>query len=111
MIPTPVSLLIHSATLQTAAKDRYQENTVYTTVANLTRIRVEPSSKQLLGANGTQKQLTAMLIFDVRNSRPTNPAFTAGQYLLFNGSEYRVESVDTLYDQRKLHHFEVGLSG
>lgn len=110
MIPIQASMLIHSATLQNITTDRYQ-NKVYETVSELTRVRVEPSSKQLLAANGTQKQLTAMLLFDVRNSRPVNTAFEAGQFILFNGSEYRIEAVDKLYDQRKLHHYEVGLSG
>lgn len=110
MIPIPVSILIHTATLQTAALDRDQSPT-YTPVASLSRIRVEPSSKQVIGSDGTQKQLSGVLFFDVRNSKPAGTAFVVGQYVLFNGNEYRVETVDTLYDKRKLHHYEVGLSG
>ena len=104
------SSLIHSATLQTAGKDRDQNRT-YTTVAALTRVRIEPTSKQVLTSTGSQKQLSALLFFDVRNSRPAGTMFAVGQYILWNGSEYRIETVDTLYDKRKLHHFEVGLSG
>ena len=110
MIPIPVSILIHTATLQTVALDRDQNRT-YATVAALSRIRVEPSSKQVIGSDGTQKQLSGVLFFDVRNSKPKDTAFVVGQYVLFNGNEYRVETVDTLYDKRKLHHYEVGLSG
>lgn len=110
MIPIQPSMLIHAATLQTASKDRDQNRT-YTTVAALTRVRVEPTSKQVLTSTGSQKQLSALLLFDVRNSRPTGTTFTVGQYVLWNGSEYRIETVDTLYDKRKLHHYEVGLSG
>ncbi|HNW87651.1 MAG TPA: putative minor capsid protein [Candidatus Limiplasma sp.] len=104
------STLIHSATLQTASKDRDQNRT-YTTVAALTRVRAEPTSKQVLTPAGAQKQLTALLFFDVRNSRPAGTTFVVGQYVLWNGAEYRIETVDTLYDKRKLHHYEVGLSG
>lgn len=110
MIPIQPSMLIHTATLQTVGKDRDQNRT-YTTVASLTRVRVEPTSKQVITAEGSQKQLTALLLFDVRNSRPTGTTFAVGQYVLLNGSEYRIETVDTLYDRRKLHHYEVGLSG
>jgi len=110
VIPIPVSILIHTATLQTAALDRDQNRT-YATVAALSRIRVEPSSKQVIGSDGTQKQISGVLFFDVRNSKPAGTAFVVGQYVLWNGNEYRVETVDPQYDKRKLHHYEVGLSG
>lgn len=110
MKPIPRSLLIHSATLQTATIDDYQSKT-YTTVATLTCIRVEPTTKQVLGSDNLQKQLSAVLIFDARNSRPANTTFLVGQYVSFSGNRYRVEVVDSLYDARKLHHYEVGLSG
>ena len=110
MMPMLPSFLIHSATLQNVGKDRDQNRT-YTTVAALTRVRIDPTSKQVLTPEGSQKQLTALLLFDARNSRPAATAFTVGQYILWNGNEYRVETVDTLYDKRKLHHYEVGLSG
>jgi hypothetical protein len=106
----PVSMLIHSATLQTAALDRDQKRT-YTTVASLSRIRVEPSNRQVLTADATQKQLSALLFFDARNSKPLGTTFAVGQYVLWNGSEYRVETMEPHYDKRKLHHYEVGLSG
>ena len=110
MIPIQPSMLIHTATLQTAAHDRDQNRT-YTTVAALTRVRVEPSNKQVLTASGAQKQLSALLFYDARSSRPAEVVFAPGQYILWNGSEYHVETVDVLYDKRKLHHYEVGLSG
>ena len=68
VIPIPVSILIHAATLQTAALDRDQNRT-YTTVAALSRIRVEPSSKQIIGSDGTQKQLSGVMFFDVRKKQ------------------------------------------
>lgn len=110
MNPIPRSLLIHSATLQSVAKDAWQTNTA-TTVAALTRIRIDPSSKQIIAADGTTKQLSAMLYYDVRNSKPTGTTFALGQLVVYGGNTYRVESIDTLSDARKLHHYEVGLSG
>lgn len=108
--PIPASALIHSAALQQAAKDANQDLT-YTTIAELTRVRMEPSARQVLTKDGAQKQLTMTMFFDARNSQPTGAAFEAGQYVLFNGIHYRIEAVDPLYDGRKLHHYEVGLSG
>ncbi|MEA4999298.1 MAG: putative minor capsid protein [Candidatus Limiplasma sp.] len=110
MIPIPVSMLIHTATLQTAANDRDQNRT-YTTVAALSRVRVEPSNKQILTDTGAQKQLSAILFYDVRNSAPEGTTFAVGQYVLWNGAEYRIETVELLLDKRKPHHYEVGLSG
>ncbi len=111
MIPIPRSILIHSATLQTAKTDRDQ-NPVYTTVAVLTRIHVEEgSTRQIISKDGTQKQLAAILFFDARNSAPVGTTFAAGQYVLFSGREYRIETVEPQYEKRKLHHYEVGLCG
>lgn len=110
MIPIPRSILVHAATLQTAAGDRDQNRT-YTTVAALSRIRVEPSSQQMLTQSGKQVQLTGRLFFDAHNSLPSGTVFEVGQYVLYDSTEYRVESVEPLYDKRKLHHYEVGLSG
>lgn len=110
MKPIPRSWLIHSAALQQAAKDANQ-NLTYTTIANLTHVRMEPSARQVVTANGAQKQLTMTMFFDARNSAPAGMAFEVGKYVLFGSVHYRVEIVDPLYDGQKLHHYEVGLSG
>ena len=110
MKPIPRSKLIHSAALQQAAKDANQDLT-YTTITNLMHVRMEPSGRQVVTTNGSQKQLIMTMFFDARNSAPAGTAFESGQYVLFGGVHYRIEIVDTLYDGRKLHHYEVGLSG
>jgi len=103
-------MLIHAATLQTVGKDAWQTVTA-TTVANLTQIRIDPSSKQIIAPDGTTKQLTATLFYDVRNSKPVGTTFALGQLVVFGSSTYLVESIEPLYEARKLHHYEVGLSG
>lgn len=110
MIPIPRSILVHTATLQNATGDRNQNRT-YTTVAALSRIRVELANQQMINKDGKQVQLSGRLFFDAHNSLPKDTAFSVGQYVLFNSVEYRVESVEPLFDKRKLHHYEVGLSG
>lgn len=109
MRPIPRSLLIHTATLEAATKDAYQDTT-YQTVSTLPRVRVEPTTKQVMSKDNTQTQLAAVLIADARNSAPV-PDIAVGQYVTWNSKRYRVETVDLLYDGRKLHHLEVGLSG
>lgn len=110
MVPIPVSILCHSATLQNAAQNQYRDLT-YTKAYDLTKIRVEPSSKQIITKTGAQKQLALVLFYDCVSSKPKKVTFTVGQYVLYNGAEYRIEMVDELHDNRKLHHYEVGLSG
>lgn len=110
MKPIPRSLLIHEATLQTESKDAWQAVTTEI-VANLKRVRVEPSSQQVITADGTTKQLAALLFYDTVNSLPKAVTFVVGQQVVYSGTTYTVESVEPLFEARKLHHYEVGLSG
>lgn len=110
MRPMPRSMLIHAATLQAYTTDAWQTKTL-STVASLTQIRVDPSSKQVIATDGTTKQLTATLYYDVRNSKPTGVTFALGQLVAYGGNTYRAEAIEPMYDARKLHHYEVGLSG
>jgi hypothetical protein len=110
MRPIPHAMLIHAATLATAETDAYQTETL-TTVAELSRVRVEPDETELTATDDTQVEKTALLLYDVRNSRPRGVAFAAGQRVVFEGVRYRVEGVEPLYDGRRLHHVEVTLRG
>ena len=50
------------------------------------------------------------LFFDCRNSRPASVQFTVGQRITFAGAVYRIETVEPVYDDARLHHYELGLS-
>jgi len=108
MRPIPRALLIHSATLAQAATDANGAETL-TPLAELRRVRVEPGDTQTLTKEDTRRGRAALLMYDVRNSLPRGVAFAAGQRVLFEGVRYRVETVDLLYDGRRLHHVEAGL--
>lgn len=110
MKPIPKSLLPHSAALKSATIDAWQKP-VDTPIAALEHVRVEPSSKIIKSKDNTEKQLAAVMFYDVRNSSPKNQAFAAGQVVVFDGARYEIELVDKLYDARHLHHLEIGMSG
>lgn len=108
MKPIPKSLLIHSAELQEVVEDEWQNEKVQSSTA-LMRVRIEPMSKLVTSSNNRTVTLSATLFYDCRNSRPAGVEFKQGQRLVFNGREYTVETIEQLYDNRGLHHLEVGL--
>lgn len=108
MKPIPKKLLIHSATLKNVTFDDWQNET-FTTAAELTSIRIEPSSKLVTDKQNRQITLAAIMFYDCRNSSPEAVEFHHGQRVEFNGTLYRIELIEALYDGEKLHHYELGL--
>lgn len=108
MKPIPKNLLIHSAQLAEISKDEWQNET-QKPLADLQHIRIEPSSKLVTDKQNRQITLSAVLFFDCKNSRPKAVEFSHGQKIVFNSMEYTVETIELLYDGKKLHHYELGL--
>ncbi len=111
MKPIPKSLLPHSATLHNVTVDAYQAETDSAAVASLTCVRFEPSSKIVKTKDNTDRQLAAVMFYDMRSSSPQDQAFSVGQVVKFGSSRYKIELIDQFYDARHLHHLEIGLSG
>ena len=106
-IPRP--LLIHSAAYRyNIVKDAYGNITSSSTKA-LSRVRIDPASSIKRTKDNQELQLRSVLIYDARNSTPTGISFAVGNTITFNGDDLTIVSVDKLYDNRKLHHVEVGL--
>ena len=105
----PKKLLIHSVThAREGEKDRWG----YAELADnreLTHVRMEPSSKIVRDKNGAEIQLAATLIYDCRNSRPQGIEFAVDDIIIFNGQKHAVQLVEPLYDEKQLHHYELGL--
>lgn len=76
---------------------------------NLKRVRLEPSSKIVRDKNGAEIQLAAVLFYDCRNSSPSDIVFLEDDIILFNGMKHKVKTIEPLYDEMKLHHYEMGL--
>lgn len=59
--------------------------------------------------NNAEVQLAATLFYDCRNSRPSDVSFEVDQVVDFNGQKHQIKTVETLYDNLKLHHYEIGM--
>lgn len=110
MIPIPSSFLIHSAQLLTPTGEDVWQSQTYGSPISLSHIRVEPVKQWITDKENRQVSLSASLFYDCRNSLPRNVEFRAGAKVIFDGREYTIETVERLYDERRLHHIEVGLS-
>ena len=106
--PIPRRLLIHSATLSDVSMDAFQSESL-ATVAELQHIRIEPSTKQITTKDNRQVNLSAVLFYCCKNSRPRGVVFLPGQRVTFGGAVFRAETIEPIYDDAKLHHYELGL--
>lgn len=104
----PKKMLIHTVTLAKAGSDRWGTERI-TSEQELKHVRMEPSSKIVRDKNNAEIQLAAELFYDCKNSRPTGISFEVDDLILFNGQKYAVRFVEPLYDDKRLHHYEVGL--
>lgn len=109
MRPIPLRLLIHEARLNDVVMDNFQSEQD-SLAAMLYRVRFEPSTRVVTGANGQDVQCTATLFVDAMNSYPQGVTVSVGQSVVWDGRRYKVQDVQRLYDDRRLHHLEVELS-
>lgn len=109
MRPIPKSLLIHTVTLHKKInKDKWGKGALDQGV-ELSNVRMEPSGKIVRDKNNAEIQLVAILFYDCKNSRPKDVVFKVDDLIAFNGVMHRVEVVEPLYDDKRLHHYELGL--
>lgn len=111
MRPIPKRLLIHraSAITETQDPDSAFESKVTETTVPLSYIRVEPSGALTVSKQNEQVRLSAVLIFDCKNSRPKGYDFSHEPRIEYNGQKYDIVGIGKFYDGRKLHHYEVEL--
>lgn len=118
--PIPKNLLVHSAELVTKYNSDKWGNSSESDSVQLEHIRIEPSSRIIADSSGTEKQLSATLFFDCRNSSPTavfalkddviDDKVVEIQQVIFGGKTFTVKTIEALYaDSEKIHHYEVGL--
>ena len=109
MKPIPKRLLIHTVTIKSPTGiDRMGVKT-YTEPVEIKHVRLEPISKRIQSKDKQDLQLSTLMFYDCKNSYPSTLNFTQGQVVTFNGLELIIQVVEPLYDERKLHHYEVGL--
>lgn len=107
--PIPKKLLIHSVTLHKKASEDVWGKEILDDGVQLNYVRMEPSSKVVRNKNGAEIQLAATLFYDCHNSRPSETVFQEDDIIVFNGQKHKVQTVEPLYDEKKLHHYEMGL--
>lgn len=106
--PIPKCLLIHSAVLYEVSEGKWQDEK-RTVTAELSHIRIEPCTKLVSDKDNRSVEISAVLFYDCCNSRPKAVEFAEGQRVEFGGKLYRVQSIERISDDRRLHHLEVGL--
>ena len=104
----PKSLLIHKAVRHRVEKDKWGKETADGGQI-ITNIRIEPSSKVVRDKNHAEVQLAGTVFYDCKNSRPRGIEWKEDDIVVVNGERYRVQTVETLYDGRRLHHYELGV--
>lgn len=109
MLPIPLRLLIHEATLNEVERDDYgtEQDKV---IAQLKYVRFEPSTKIIHTADNADVQCTSKLFIDAVASWPIGVSPSVGNSILWDGRRYKVQLIKRLYDENRLHHLEVELS-
>lgn len=105
----PMKLLIHTAMRhKVVEKDRMGKKTLDEGL-ELKHVRVEPVTKVIRDRSGAEVQLAATLFYDCKNSTPRNLEFAIDDIILFLGQKFSVQLVEPFFDEKKLHHYELGL--
>ena len=118
--PIPSRILKHSITLQVCSEIDTFQNPSWNPVITLSKVCMQPSNETKKTKDNTEVVLRGVCFVDARRSIPAGIDLDALQIqseangkpmtLLFNGSQYTVLTVDTLYDDTGVyHHTELGL--
>jgi hypothetical protein len=117
----PARILIHSGTTTIYYDADKWGGTPDAVTAPIAGIRIEPYRRETHDRDQQEVTLTAMMYYDTHNSTCTLPFVLPGD--TYNGGKVKqqtisafgrvfvVKSVESIYDDTALHHFEVGLCG
>lgn len=109
MMAIPKKLLIHEVTHKKKVKKDRWGNGDEGPGQIIQNVRIEPSSKIVRDKNNAEVKLSAVMFYDCKNSKPRGVTFAEDDIIIFQGMRHRVQVVEPLYDERKLHHYELGL--
>lgn len=118
--PTPSRILKHTVTLQVCESVDINQSPTWGPVITLSRVCMQPSNETKKSKDNTEVVLRGACFVDARRSSPAGIDLDALQKqsesngwpmtLLFDGNQYTILTVDTLYDDTGiLHHTELGL--
>lgn len=113
----PKKLLIHNAELINEYGDEWAVTKRIS--APLEHVWIEASHSNIFDVKSQQITLSAVLFFDCKNSECDISFALEGeeiggrtllaQRVQWNGRTYTVKTIEPIYDDRRLHHYEVGL--
>ncbi len=111
-MPMPKGFLIHDATHRYGTKTQNDAGQwSYASSRSLTNVRFEPSTKLVKTKDNNEKQLSAIMFFDCRNSAPVGATFTLGDRIETGSTAYEVVGgTEPICDGTRVHHWEVELS-
>ena len=106
MKPIPRRLLPHQAKYKkylgnTGEGDEWGEE------ITLNYVKVDDSKKITLSQNGREIIGNAMLFYDFNNSDGLLEEPTINSLIIFNNKTYHIESVNSLYANSIVHHYEI----
>lgn len=112
--PIQKRLLIHSGVLVTGGTNDIWQKTAATVNVDLKKIRFDNTDKIVKSPTNIERQLTAIMFFDIVNSEPKGQTFVKNQIIKFQTNflplaERRIETIEEVYDGKKLHHYEIGV--
>ncbi len=105
----PRYLLIHEVTLCKVFDEDRWGKVILDDSVRIKFVRIEPSKQIIRDKNNAEIQLSATLFYDCRNSRPQDAEFSLDDVIYFHGEKYQIKLVEPLYDDERLHHYEIGL--
>lgn len=111
MRPIPKCFLKQKVTYhkQVQGNDFYDENTIDDGIV-IRRVRVEQSNMIIRDKNNVEIKLSAIMFYDCISSYPRNIHFIVDDVIIFKETEkYKIVNVEPLYDEKQLHHYELGL--
>lgn len=107
--PIPKSVLIHQAIYLTGKTTDDWGNTTYANKQPIYNVRFEPSGRLTRSKDNQELQLSLLMFYDQRNSRPSGLVFKVDEQIEYKGQTYTIVSNDLEHDEKGLHHQEVGL--
>ena len=109
MRPIPKRLLIHTALYAREENAGRWAEAVISNQKELQFVRIETSEEMERDKNNAEIRTAATLFYDCKNSLPKDMEFAVDDVILFNGQKHKIRSVEALYDEKRLHHYEIEL--
>jgi hypothetical protein len=105
----PRKVLIHSVTVISGIERDTWGSEKPAAEIIINHVRVEPKAKLVTDKQNRQIKLAALMFYDTVNSSPAYE-FSVLDRIKFCGKTYNIAVIDEFYDERKLHHLEIGLT-